>query len=251
MGLIRGLLKYFLSALFISSLFSFAILYSSNKSLDKDAFISVVKASVKQEPAFAKAIDDMYNYSQIYFFYLNRTEDISFPNTGDGFAAGLKITKQDAGLGREQFADALIAKMASGVYNMELDTPFGKLSLGKVNGIIYKFSMLFLILAAALLAVMLLLFSSFVLTGMDFLLVAVFYFPIKFVFSNILGKMAPAEALSGLANSIFLNLYSAFAKIFFCYFIIGLGLIIFGIIFKLLKIGQRLRSRFGKKKAEG
>jgi len=257
MGLIKGVLKFILSNLFVLFLLLFVLTAALHNSLSPDYFKGQVKSFLKEQPGFSENIEKTYNYSRLYFFVMNQTKDVE--PKGMDMPFKFIITKQDANLSKEEFEDAILEKFADEMYTSKQDTPIGKMSLGKMSiaslgekaGSYKRMSMILSILSG--LALFVLFSGRFVLVGINFIVVAVFYFPTKFLFSTLQKQAAsnvPGEVAASFQNllgGIFSNSLSIASRYFFYFFIAGIAFVLVGFLIKILKIGLWFQSFFEKK----
>lgn len=255
MGFIKGVLKFVLSNLFILFLVAFVLSTSFYSSLESGYLKGQMKTFLITQPGFSDSLDTLYDSSRLYFFTLNQTKNIT-PETGD-MPFEFVITKQDANLTKDEFKDKILGTMADAMYNTPIETPFGKLSLGDLALKLLGYRKLCLILSIVCGALLFVLFSGrFVLLGIDFLIASVFYYPMKFVFSTVLGRISqslPSQVAGQtqvFIGSIISKTVEVSSTYFFYFFIAGIILVAIGILAKFLGIGLWLQSFFEKKAAK-
>ena len=254
MGIIKGIFKLLLSNLFILSLLIFVLASAFHSSLSPEYFKAQTKGFLKDTPGFQSSIGQVYNYSQIYFFNLNKTEEIVPEDLNLPFK--LSITKQDASVTKEEFENAIFEKLADSMYNQEQETPLGRMSIASMDKKVNGYKKISIILSVIFGLALFLLFSGrFVLLGIDFLVTSIFYFPFKFIF-YIIGKRAVeslpagAEATAGVQNflgGVLLNSLSVATTYFFYFLVAGVAFVVIGILVKILRIGLWFQSFFEKK----
>lgn len=253
MGLIKGILKFILSNLFVLFLLLFVLTAALHNSLSPDYFKGQIKNFLKEQQGFSENTGKIYDYSREYFFILGNNKTIELDDPGMPFE--LTITKEEAGLGKEEFENAVLEKFADEIYNSEQETPFGSLSMLDLSNKISSYNTIAMILSILLGLALFILFSGrFVLIGINFLVVAVFYFPTKFIFSMLQKQAAssvPGEvavSFQNLLGGIFSNSLSIASGYFLYFFIAGLVFVLVGVLIKVLKIGLWFQSFFEKKK---
>ncbi|MEM4270614.1 MAG: hypothetical protein QXO70_00805 [Candidatus Pacearchaeota archaeon] len=245
MGLIKWLIKYFLSTLFICSLISFVLINSLAKTTEENFFIFNLKNTTLQDPEFTHNVILFYNYSKSYFaFYPN--ESILNLKFGE---KNITIEKEDV-VSEDRFKDVLLNKMFEGIYDGNLrDVGFETdISLKKINERLVSYSMLALIFSV-IFGLGLFLFSGFILVGIDFIIVSLFCYPLNFLFLKLLNKI-PVESPNFVKNfmsKLISNIYFVISNYLFYFLISGIVLLGVGILLKILKISLWFESWFEKK----
>jgi len=253
MGLLKGVLKFVLSNLLILFLLLFVLTASFQSSLSPEYFKGQIKNFLKSQPEFSENIGKLYDESREHFFILGNNETIK-PSSGE-MPFDFEITKQQANLTKQEFEDIILEKFADFIYNTEQDTPLGKMSMANLGNKVSSYKTIAMILSIIFGLALFILFSGrWVLLGTNFLIVSVFYFPIKFTFSTLQKQVAskvPGEVAASFQNllgGIFSSSLSVASRYFLFFFIGGVLFIAIGLLVKVLKLGLWFQSFFEKKK---
>ncbi len=251
MGIIKGILKYFLSIIFISSLFSGIMLYSFHKGFEKDFVISEMKSMLLANEQTASSFSEIqYNANQ--YFKMNNNTEIAVPLN----QRMITITRQDANLSAADFRDFMAGQVLEGSYEMNL-TALGfsqNISLQGANDALLYYSKICFGLAILSVLVMIFLLSGrFVLIGIDTVFVAALFYPIKYIIdkvnSSIIQNVPSSQGpnMQGFVGAVFNHVFDVAKSLFLYTLIAGIALIALGILLKFLGVGMWFQSFFEKK----
>lgn len=250
MGLLKGLLKYLLSIIFITSMFSGVMIYSFHKGIEKDFVIPELKKAFLANEQIASSFSQLHYSAKQYFSLTNATQT-SIPMQNNM----ITITRQEANLSAEEFRNVLADKMLEGVYEKNLgNVGFNtNISVKQMDDKLLYYSKLCFILAIVSMLIMIILLSGrFVLLGVDLIFVSLLFYPIRFILDKVSGSLMqniPGQGIDmqGFVMAVFNHAFASAKSLFFYVLIAGIVCIALGILLKFLNVGLWFQGFFEKK----